>query len=429
MADTSLCPGCGSMLPLPDLDGHATCPSCGRTTRSEPTRSSPPAERAPDGPADAVGASSVDAPETGGPRADGPDDALAATLAAAGQRPLRPPPDWSERSRPGRGCVIAAFAGVVLFVAGVAVFAFSSAQDDLRARLDPSYSPYDDLLVLGGTAQLLDVGGDGPEVIVTVQETDGGDLVRRLARIRFADGEAEVVWQSGPIADDAHRAQVAAYDDTLFVGIDREVAALELDTGETRWRAEVRDDVASGCEGCFAVVGGRLVVRTADAYLTAFGPASSEQQWSRRLGSVAASTSVAGDRLVVVDEPEAPGVAASAVVVDPATGRDGAATSPSCPAPEWSPRPLGLTVGDEVHAIPGSDDVVAAFGFGDGCVARWNPGDSSVRWATPVEGVSSIDDDAVVVDEAVMAFAETGGGVVAVDLETGAVATMELPPD
>ncbi|MCB0962351.1 MAG: PQQ-like beta-propeller repeat protein [Acidimicrobiales bacterium] len=428
MSDSSVCRGCGAMLPLPDLAGLATCPSCGRVARSEPTvpSATPPAEDLGSERLVAAGGPSGGA----GTAAREPSPEHLAALAAAGV-PLRPPPDRSSRSTRGPGCLVGAFAALLLFVAGVAVFAFSSARDDLRERIDPD-TAYDGLFVLGGSAQLLAIDG-GPagaaEVLATVQENVDGGLVRRLARIRFTGGASELVWQSEPVDDGAYRAAVAVSGDTLFVGIDREVAALDLASGDTRWRAELRDDVTTGCADCFAVVGGRLVVRTTDAYLTGFGPSSAEQQWSRRLRSPAASVSVAGDRLLVVDAPEVAGDPVAAVVVDPATGRDVQATAPSCPPDDRRPSEQRLSVGDEVHAVPDSDDVVAAFGFGDGCVARWSPDDGTVRWASSVGGVSSVEDESVVIDGTTMAFASTGGTAAAVDLATGAVQVLELPPD
>ena len=78
--------------------------------------------------------------------------------------------------------------------------------------------------------------------------------------------------------------------------------------------------------------------------------------------------------------------------------------------------PTVLTVVDDAELAASAERIVAAVGAR--AVRAQAPGRQS--WLAAA---------AVVVDEAVMAFAETGGGVVAVDLETGAVATMELPPD
>ncbi len=36
MSEDLVCDSCGAHLPLPDLEGHITCPSCGRAARVTP---------------------------------------------------------------------------------------------------------------------------------------------------------------------------------------------------------------------------------------------------------------------------------------------------------------------------------------------------------------------------------------------------------
>ena len=153
--------------------------------------------------------------------------------------------------------------------------------------------------------------------------------------------------------------------DTMFAVFEDDLLALDAGTGETIWRTTLRDKVTNGCPSCFAAAGGRLIVRTTDAYVTAFGTASSETLWSKRLTATNGSVSVAGDQLFIVDEAEDADQINPVALVDPATGRTIRSTAPTCPRDDRMPWELEMSPGIRCTPLPGSDDVVAAFGFGE----------------------------------------------------------------
>ncbi|MEZ5138239.1 MAG: PQQ-binding-like beta-propeller repeat protein [Acidimicrobiales bacterium] len=205
--------------------------------------------------------------------------------------------------------------------------------------------------------------------------------------------------------------------------------ALDPDTGEERWTTDLHDKVTSGCSSCFAAVGDRLVVRTTDAYVTAYGEASGEPLWSKRLRSTVGSMSVASGRLFVVDDPEVAQYLTQVLQLDPDTGQVVHAISPSCVGEEQASWLTEASPGDRVFGVPGSDDVVMAFGFGDGCVVRWEPDAGAVRWATLVPDVSTLSRGQVLVGDDDLVAGTSNDDILAVALDDGTARRLAPPPD
>ncbi|MEZ5183571.1 MAG: PQQ-binding-like beta-propeller repeat protein [Acidimicrobiales bacterium] len=209
----------------------------------------------------------------------------------------------------------------------------------------------------------------------------------------------------------------------------RRALALDPDTGEERWTTDLHDKVTSGCSSCFAAVGDRLVVRTTDAYVTAYGEASGEPLWSKRLRSTVGSMSVASGRLFVVDDPEVAQYLTQVLQLDPDTGQVVHAISPSCVGEEQASWLTEASPGDRVFGVPGSDDVVMAFGFGDGCVVRWEPDAGAVRWATLVPDVSTLSRGQVLVGDDDLVAGTSNDDILAVALDDGTARRLAPPPD
>ncbi|WP_421121851.1 PQQ-binding-like beta-propeller repeat protein [Aquihabitans daechungensis] len=245
----------------------------------------------------------------------------------------------------------------------------------------------------------------------------------------FSGDESELAWRSEALADDAYRAEVALVGDTLFAGVDDQVYALDPATGTTKWKTTLRDKLSPGCDRCFEGVRGRLVVRTTDAYVTAYGTRSSESLWEKRLTSTSGSMSVVGDRLFVVDDPEDPQNLTPVAMVDPANGRTIRSTTPRCPPSESTPWDLEMSPGDEVLPVPGSQDVMAAFGFGDGCIARWDPSTSAMTWTSRLTGLGHLDSDTIVVGRKDLVLGGSGGPLITVFLPNGKARVLEAPGD
>ncbi len=80
---------------------------------------------------------------------------------------------------------------------------------------------------------------------------------------------------------------------------------------------------------------------------------------------------------------------------------------------------MKITAGAPVYAIAGSKDLVTDFGFGDGCVVRWNPSSSKVIFTLRVDGASSFDEDETVVGTQDMVLGTSSNAMIAVNLATG----------
>jgi len=321
---------------------------------------------------------------------------------------------------------------IFLTVALVVVSSLRSCDvDSMRERFDSTFDANSSLITLSGSATMLDARGGEPgtELVAIAQDNEGTDTVRRLARIRFAGDGSSLVWQSEPLDDSVSRAEVAVVGDTMFAGIEDDLYALDFASGETKWHTTLRDKVTTGCPSCFAAAGGRLIVRTADAYVTAFGPSTSEQQWSIRLNSPSGAVWVDGDNVLVVDDPEDANQPTPVVSIDPATGKARGSTTPTCAASDRTPWTLAMSPSDVVRPVAGSDDVVAAFGFGDGCVARWSPVSGKVRWTRRIQDVSSWRQDEAAMGSKDLAIASTSGRLIAVDLASGQARGLDQPAD
>ncbi|MGN6694032.1 MAG: outer membrane protein assembly factor BamB family protein [Aquihabitans sp.] len=439
---SGVCANCGYELPEADALGLITCPGCGNVTKmagSTPTLQDP-GPTTPD-PAP-VAASPSPPPSLGGwpappVAAPPPGNQWAQPAGVAGAPPTPPPPARAKKgsakggdaSRTGRriGCAIVPIAIVTVFAFGI-VGAIRSCDFD-SVTSSSSAPDYGNQMTLSGSGTLLTASGDGTDVVMVLQDTEDSQTTRSIARIRFSGDASKLLWTSEPLDEDAYRVEVAQVGDTLFAGVDDQLYALDAKTGATQWQTTLRDKLTVGCDQCFAAAGDRLVVRTTDAYLTAFGTRSDEPQWTKRLVSTSGSMSVVGDRLFVVDEPESKDTPTPVLLVDPATGKTIRSTTPRCPKSNDTPWDLAMSAGDDVRGVPGGQDVYAVFGFGDTCVVRWNPGSGAIRWTSRLTGMSSYDEDEIVDSKQDLVLGTSGNVVVAVDLTTGKARQLEVTGD
>lgn len=322
---------------------------------------------------------------------------------------------------------------VFLVVAGVVVSALRSCDDALsstRSQFQNGFGSNASVLTLSGSVTVLPSSGSGSstDVIAITQDTQGSDTVRRVARIGFTSDGSTLRWQSDPVDDSASRAEVAVVGDTLFAAIDDDLLALDATTGATRWTGTLHDKVTTGCPSCFASVGGKLVVRTTDAYVTGYGTKSAEPLWSNRLNSTSGSTSVAGDRLFIVDDPEDATKVTTASLIDPSSGKAIRTVAPTCPDDADTPWNLEMSAGDQVLAVPGGKDVLAAFGFGDGCIVRWEPVSGKVRWTSRLTGMSSVSDGTFLGSQDLV-VGNTSGQLVTIYLPNGKAKQLPVPKD
>lgn len=443
--DSSLCQGCGAMLPLPDLSGLVTCPSCGRQKRVKPPTLGTPApqpdpldpgpaaapDRLPDPPPMGDGgwpAPPVLAPGPGGqdwtiPPGGGPGYSGGASASGtSADRTVK----VSGAKALGCGCLPGL---VVLIVLGAIGFIVFRASDSVRESIDRATGGgSSDLMAISGTATVLGSGDGGSADLVAIVQ-DNSSSERTVTRFSLSSAGPKVRWTGPTTGGDTYDIEVAQLGSTLFVGAGDELWALDAGTGARRWSAPLSDVTTRGCADCFAVVDGTLVVRTQDAEVAGYREASGEPLWSRRLESPSGSVSVAGDLLIVSDDPVEPDQGGT-TTVDPATGEVLRTVRLTCPgAPGGGGYDLVMGVGNAIRPVPGSTDVVGVFGSGDGCVVRWDPASGAVRYAARVEDISSVDAERVLLSGRDLVFGTYSEQLLHVDLASGRSARLTIGED
>ena len=418
-----VCASCGAGLPGADPLGLITCTGCGSVTKLAPSSGS-------GWPAPPVAAPPPSQWAAPAPVAGAPTEATVATARAGADGPSGKRQGRSSTKSRTIGCSLGPIVAFIAVGFGVISVLRGCDTDSISQGIRDSFSTESSAITLSGSGVILPAGKDGnADIAAVVQTYEDSNTVRRIARLGFSDAASTVKWSSEPLGRDAYRAEIAVVGDTLFAGVEDQLLALDAATGATRWKTTMRDKVTVGCAGCFAAVQGRLVVRTTDAYVTGYGTASNEVLWSRRLNSPGGSISVARDRLFVVDDGEDAGAVTPVALVDAANGKTIRTTSPTCPSNEAGRWALELSPGDEVRPVPGSTDVLAAFGFGDGCVVRWNPATGATVWTSRLTGLSSFEQEDVAVGRTDLVLANRSGQMVTIFLPNGKAKLLAIPAD
>lgn len=434
-AGNGVCTSCGAALPDADPLGLITCASCGSVTKlgMEPTVSPipPPAPPGPQGSTTDSGwpAAPVAAPPPSQWANPAPVAGAPATV-SAGPRPSGGSSAARSSSKTRKiGCSLGPLIAIGAIIFGIVTVVRSCDTTSISDTIRDSLETDDNTISLSGTAVVLPEKGGGGDVATVIQTYENSESARRIARIGFSDSGSTLRWSSEPLGDQAYRAEIALVGDTMFAGVEDQLYALDAATGKTRWKTTMRDQTTIGCPSCFAAVDDRLVVRTTDAYVTAYGTASNEVLWSRRLNSPSGSVSVVRNQLFVVDDGEDPSTLTPVSQVDPTNGKTIRTTTPSCPETEDGHWRTELSPGDPIRLVPGSTDVMAVFGFGDGCVVRWSPATGRAKWTSRLTGLSSFDQQDIVVGREDLAMTNSNGQVVSVALATGVGQVLALPPD
>lgn len=422
MASEMVCTQCGASLPHPDLKGFASCLACGHVNRVdrgdlEAEEAQEQAERAERAAARAEAAATGRASAWTTPVTAGGWEPAARTVVLTKtnqQVKVR------RRTAGAIGCLVPIL--VVLGVVGAVVWGLRQP----GGPLDPDAST-SKLYPSGGTMEVLPGEASSADAVFAVTD-NSADSARRLVRADLMTGE--VIWKAVPWDEGTYDAELAASGKDLWVGAGDRVGILSLATGKERFSVILSDKVTTGCAGCFTVFGDTLVVRSDDGFLTGFGPASSEPRWRYRLVSPSAKPTVVGSRLVVIDDGATGEAPVTAQTIDPATGKVIKAVDPACPDDGEISGDTELEIDTRIHPIPGTDDVVAAFGTSYACIARWQTTTGDVRWRTRLpSGLSFIDDEVGLASAADFVFGDTDNGTSRIDLATGKVLPLEPLPD
>lgn len=443
MAEDGACDGCGAMLPAPDADGLAHCSSCGRINRFEvPRAEAPPSagsgfriDIGADGVSISGGGAAGDSdipPSTWIPTAEPwiPTTEPRRDGRAGGERPAAAGARHARRRSPAAFLVgLIVVLGILAGVGG-AGFGLYKALSSGTGPLSPTRAA-SQLFPSDGTAFVVPGSASGRDVVVMV--TDNGDgSSRKLARVIVGGKGDGIRWKSAALPGDAYTVAMASDGKVLYAGAGDEVRALDLATGEQRWKAKLSDKISAGCPSCFSMVGGALIVRTDDAYLTAFVGGSDEPRWTRRLRSLSARPSVVDGKLLLIDDPEDSADRTVIEHLDPTSGKVAGTARPFCPENDgepYQPFDVDLDPGTQVVAVPGTHDAVAVFGSGYPCAARWEISSGTVRWAVPGTGHSPSNDDAPLVTATDLVVGTGEGVIVRYDLATGRASAMEAITD
>jgi outer membrane protein assembly factor BamB len=407
------CTRCGA--PLPETDGPRVCALCGQF--HEPARTGP-------------------RPRFGTGAAPGPD--LGQPEGAAPKVPRPKPARMSPRAARAKeartagavGCVIFLTVAVPLIAVAVALFLAgrdSTGGTDLSidgvvgTDLSPSTG---DLLVLPGALD------DDPEV-VTMATPIGGDG-RVVALVELDDG---VVWQAEVVPDDVYSAQFVATDDVVLASLGRDVVGLDRATGDVLWEAEASDQVHPFCSDCFALVDDTLVVLGGDGEVTALDPDTGDVRWEHRFASASGKVVPLEDTVLLVDDPPDDDVAAALTMIQvrPSDGSELSRFAPGCidDTVPGATHSVSATPRLPVVPVPGSDDIVIAYGTFPSCVQRWTVTTGERQWSRTTEARLDwydADDQAWALGPTDVVFAGYGGWLV-VSLSEGGVLEVPAPAD
>jgi len=431
MTGRSTCSQCAAPLPAADADGNQVCATCGRFHHGE--LDGPAAPPPPPGPPPAPpGAGSGAGPFGGGPFGAPPptgtgtrqgNDATVAgpAFGAGGPKPT------PRRSRTGNGvgCIVVLVILVALvgpLVAGVVIYLRTDGSGDSSSDSSSDLSPSSgDLLVLSGE--------QGPLRAVILASVVGSS--DRVVALTTLDGE--VAWQAAVVPGDVYSAQFEVTDDLVLASLGHLIVALDRDTGAERWRIEAPDEVRSDCDECFALVGddGLLAV-SVDAQASVVALDTGALRWAERLTSPSGTARAFDGNVLVTDEADAPPAQIAVALLDGSTGDELVRFAPTCPDPAFPDQPdIVLTpyLSTPITRIPGTDDVVLAFGSGRICAQRWDVPTGQVQWSRTADevGISSDAPGAVSATELVLPGSEQQ--LVRIGLSEGSISTIALPPD
>jgi outer membrane protein assembly factor BamB len=432
VAFDSTCDACGADLPKPDDKGFVRCESCGRVTQVEV-----PKPEADAGDID-IQSGGFHISIKGGAQAFGSPTASTTDFTTTD---FTSPIVTVPTSSGGRklGCIFAIIC--VLIGPVIAIIAIigtthkvKSAIDSVRQKADIGTSSSNVFALGGDTVPLVDPAAKTPshDVGALIQDYFDNDSHRYVGRLHIADGKITQVWRSDPeLPNDTSSLQVALTGDTVFAGFDDHLWALDAKTGKRIWTTELSDKITTSCDQCFQIVQGKLIVRTADANLTAFSPKGGEPIWQQLLVSAQAEPQVVHGRLLVLDDaPDKHRGGAAVRTLDPATGHTMRRFQPACAkdgkdpfAPETGSFDdydrYFAGAGLDMYEVPGTDDIVIAFASGDGCAVRWNGKTNKLVWRTFLEGASSVNQEDILVSARHMVFTTTSEALVDINLSTG----------
>ncbi len=225
----------------------------------------------------------------------------------------------------------------------------------------------------------LTAGGDGrsPDLLIVNFQLSGSPITEALSTPDAAtlnrgipvlltvtevqNGRRVVRWERQVGTDEGGQQINYTFDETaVYVTINNELLALDLQTGQQKWGVPLTDAVDGLCAHCIEVAGDKIVLLTVDSTLQTFSTRNGQSLWAIRLNNAQRPFSaktisqfvVTNGQVAILDDVKTDtGIPVWALLlIDAETGKIRSQLSPSCDMP--TPLSDGLSeVGQTVEGV------------------------------------------------------------------------------
>lgn len=282
-----------------------------------------------------------------------------------------------------QGCVLRLVGAVfslllAVVVIGVVAFVFLRSEG---GSLSTFFSSLTNIASLGSRTIIrpvvpLTAGGDGrsPDLLIINYQLSGSPITEALSTpdaaalnrgipvlltiIEAQNGRRVVRWERQVGTDEGGQQVNYTFDETaVYVTINNELLALDLQTGQQKWGVPLTDAVDGLCTHCIEVVGDKIVLLTVDSTLQTFNTRNGQSLWAIRLNNAQRPFSaktvsqfvVTNGQIAILDDVKTDTAVPmwALLLIDLETGKIRSQLSPSCDMPT----PLSDGLGEVGQAV------------------------------------------------------------------------------
>lgn len=197
-------------------------------------------------------------------------------------------------------------------------------------------------------------------------------------------GTRQARWRGPLLSKNAYQGQLALAPERVYLTDGDQLYALSRRDGGVLWQATLNVEPVQGCESCVLAVGDNVAVLAKDGGLQVFGGASGQLAWQQRLADRPRGLVAAGDRLVMLSEPE--GKAPRQLsLIDAATGKATLQISPACPAAHANFGQEQIDASAPLIFSADGSSMTTVFGFFAKCAQSWDLRSGQKRWETALD--------------------------------------------
>lgn len=197
-------------------------------------------------------------------------------------------------------------------------------------------------------------------------------------------GTRQARWRGPLLSKNAYQGQLALAADRVYLTDGDQLYALSRRDGGVLWQATLNVEPAQGCDACVRAVGEHVAVLEKDGGLQVFGGASGQLAWQQRLADRPSQLLAAGDRLVMVSQPEGKGPRQLSLI-DAATGKATLQISPTCPAAHANFDEEQIDASSPLIFSADGTSLTTVFGFFAKCAQSWDLRSGQKRWETALD--------------------------------------------